>query len=129
MVIYRSISVCWGSFMVVGILSLLLFQLLGHVLVGAFNLPIPPPVLGLVLLFCYLLVRGQADESLVKTTSILLPLLPLFLIPAGAGIVQHHSLLANEWIPIAVALSVSLVASLVIVPFVFLFFIRLFRKQ
>ena len=115
--------------MIVGLLCLLLFQLLGFMVINTLNMPIPAPVMGLVLLFCYLLARGQVDESLVKVTSNLLPLLPLFLIPASAGIIQYGGLLADDWKPITVALVVSLLVSMVVVPLVFLFFIRLFGKR
>ena len=115
--------------MLVGLLYLILFQLFGHMMVVAFGLPIPSPVLGLVFLFIFLLIKGHLPESLLTVSSVLLPLLPLFLIPASAGIIEHGPLLEKDGLAIAVALLVSLTASILITPYLFIFFTRLLRKQ
>lgn len=115
--------------MLVGLLYLFLFQLFGHITVVLLGLPIPSPVMGLVYLFGFLLVKGHIPEPLVKVASTLLPLLPLFLIPASAGIVEHGGLLKEDGIAIAIALAVSLTISILVTPFIFLFFARLFNKD
>ncbi|MGB3621362.1 MAG: CidA/LrgA family protein [Ketobacter sp.] len=117
------------NIMLLGLLTLFFFQMLGYLITNLVALPIPAPVMGLVLLFIYLLIRGQVSDSMVKVTTSLLPLLPLFLIPASAGIVQHGALLEQDGIAIVVAIIVSLVLSLLFIPFVFIFFMRLFRKS
>jgi holin-like protein len=103
--------------------------MLGYLLVSSLSLPIPAAVLGLVLLFVFLLVHGHVSDSLIKVTSTILPLLPLFLIPASAGIIQHGGLLQADGVAIATALIVSLLMSILVIPFIFMFFIRLFRKN
>jgi len=114
--------------MLTGLLYLMVSQLLGYLTVIQFNLPIPSPVLGLVYLFGYLLILQHIPESLIKVASVLLPLLPLFLLPASVGIVEHGALLRENALAITVTLVVSLVIPMLITPFIFQFFIRLFHR-
>lgn len=111
--------------MLSGILQLMVFNLLGYLLVAGLGLPVPASVTGLVLLLAFLLLRGSISESLAEATSKLLPLLPLFLIPASAGVVEYGALVRNEWLPILLALVISLVVSFLITPFLFRFFVRM----
>lgn len=115
--------------MLVGFLYLFLFQLLGHITVVLFGLPIPSPVIGLVYLFCFLLAKGHIPDPLLKMATVLLPLLPLFLIPASAGIIEYGKLLQDDGFAIACALLVSLVVSILVTPYIFLFFARVFNKE
>lgn len=114
--------------MLVGLLYLFLFQLFGHITVVLVGLPIPSPVMGLVYLFGFLLIKGHIPAPLQQVASVLLPLLPLFLIPASAGIVEHGDLLKDDALAITLALLVSLIVSILVTPYLFLFFARLFRK-
>ena len=68
---------------------LLLYQLIGELIVRAFALPIPGPVIGMALLFLTLLARGRVGEELRNGTSALLQHLSLLFIPAGAGVMLH----------------------------------------
>ena|SRR3990167_2154932 len=111
--------------MLAGLLQLLLFYLLGFIAVTALHLPIPAAVAGLVLLLVFLMLRRSASESLLEATGKLLPFLPLFLIPASAGVIQHGALLQKEWLALSAAILVSTLASFVITPFIFRFYRRL----
>lgn len=115
--------------MLVGLLYLILFQMFGHIVVVAVGLPIPSPVMGLVFLFVFLLIKGHIPEPLLNVSTVLLPLLPLFLIPASAGIIEHGALLQKDGAAIAIALLVSLTISILVTPYIFLFFIRVFRNR
>lgn len=88
---------------------LLAFQLSGEVLRLALDLPLPGPVLGLVMLLLWLIVRGGPSEALRGTTSNFLQHLSLLFVPAGTGVMLHLDRLGSEWLPIAVALLVSTV--------------------
>jgi holin-like protein len=94
--------------------TLLIFQTLGEGLAYAFSLPIPGPVIGMVLLFLYLVVKSDAAPRLAPTTVEFLKHLSLLFIPAGVGIMVHAQRVAAEWLPIAAALIVSTVVSLVV---------------
>lgn len=94
--------------------TLLIFQTLGESLTYAFSLPVPGPVIGMVLLFCYLLVKRDAARKLAPTTLEFLKHLSLLFVPAGVGIMAHAQRVAAEWLPIAAALVISTVVSLVV---------------
>jgi holin-like protein len=111
-----------------GLLSLLVFNLLGFVLVSMLDLPLPAAVAGLILLFGYLMLTGSVPDSLVQATAKLLPFLPLFLIPASAGVIQYGKLLEQEWLAISLALVISSLVSFMLTPFIFRFYQRLLGR-
>ena len=90
--------------MIGGLALLLVFQLAGELIVTVTGLPIPGPVIGMLLLFCALLVRGEAPEGLEHATQGLLGILSLLFVPAGTGIVAYLALIRQEWLPITAAL-------------------------
>ncbi|MBU0602718.1 MAG: CidA/LrgA family protein [Gammaproteobacteria bacterium] len=93
--------------MLASITALLLFQLAGEVLVQWFGLPVPGPVLGMLLLFIVLIVRGGAPAALRDTANTLLQHLSLLFVPAGVGVMTHLGLFATEWLPTTVAILLS----------------------
>ncbi len=94
--------------------QLLIFQLAGEVLARGLGLPVPGPVLGMLLLFVALLVRGGPGDSLQGTSQTLLQHLSLLFVPAGTGIMVHLHRVADEWLPLLLALLVSTLATLVV---------------
>ncbi|RJG00136.1 CidA/LrgA family protein [Noviherbaspirillum saxi] len=93
---------------------LLLFQTVGETLAYAFSLPVPGPVIGMLLLFCFLIARPAMADKLAATTLEFLKHLSLLFIPAGVGIMVHAQRVASEWLPILAALLVSAIVSLVV---------------
>jgi holin-like protein len=91
---------------------LLVYQLVGEVLVLATGLPVPGPVIGMLLLFVTLLVRGSAPAWLRDTCQGLLSHLSLLFVPAGVGVLLHFKRLGAEWLPIVVALVASTVITI-----------------
>jgi len=91
---------------------LLVFQLIGEVLVQLAGLPIPGPVIGLLLLFLGLCVRGNLVAPLHETANGLLQHLSLLFVPAGVGVMVHFSRVAGEWLPILIAVIVSTALSI-----------------
>jgi holin-like protein len=87
--------------------TIFLFQLIGEIIVLVFNLPIPGPVIGMVLLFLGLIRQGTLPENLKTTAHGLLKQLGLLFVPAGSGIIAYTALLQKEWLPIAVTLIIS----------------------
>lgn len=94
--------------------TLLIFQTIGEGLAYALSLPVPGPVIGMVLLFLYLLLNDDAIEKLAPTSLGLLRHLSLLFVPAGVGIMVHFQRVATEWLPIAAALLASTVVSIVV---------------
>lgn len=87
--------------------TLLVFQTIGEILSFSLALPIPGPVLGMALLLALLLARPATIEPLRATSIELLKHLSLLFVPAGVGVMLHATRIADEWLPIAVALLVS----------------------
>lgn len=98
--------------------TLFIFQTLGEGLAFAFSLPVPGPVIGMLLLFCYLMLRKGVAEQLAPTTLEFLKHLSLLFVPAGVGIMVHAQRVAAEWVPIVAALVISAAVSLVVTAFV-----------
>ena len=96
-----------------GALTLLLvFQLAGEAIALFFAMPIPGPVIGMALLFAMLAWRGSVSEQMRATAQNLLQHLSLLFVPAGVGVMLHFQRMADEWLPIAVALVASTFAAL-----------------
>ncbi|MEY4591231.1 MAG: hypothetical protein RIR18_126 [Pseudomonadota bacterium] len=98
--------------MIPAITLLLMFQLIGEVLSNLLAIPVPGPVIGMALLFITLIVRGGASEALKSTSNGLLQNLSLLFIPAGAGILLHLNRLADDWLPITLAVLISTLLTL-----------------
>ncbi|WP_334189387.1 CidA/LrgA family protein [Noviherbaspirillum sp.] len=96
------------------ITTLLLFQTIGEGIAFALSLPVPGPVIGMVLLFIYLVVAKGAVDKLAPVSLELLKHLSLLFIPAGVGIMVHAQRVAAEWLPIALALVASTVVSIAV---------------
>lgn len=96
-----------------GVTLLLVYQLTGEILVRLLGLPIPGPVLGMVMLFVTLMIRGSAPDSLSEASSALLSHLSLLFVPAGVGMMTHFGRIADEWLPIILALFLSTVITMV----------------
>ena len=96
-----------------GITLLLVYQLVGEITVRLLGLPIPGPVLGMVMLFITLMIRGRTPESVDQASSALLSHLSLLFVPAGVGMMAHFGRIAEEWVPITLALLLSTVITMV----------------
>ena len=86
---------------------LLVCQLAGEALARLAGLPVPGPVLGLVILFVGLSIRGRIHDDLVRVTNGLLAHLSLLFVPAGVGVMLHLARIEAEWPAILVALVAS----------------------
>jgi len=103
---------------------LLLLQLIGEIFVQFFALPVPGPVIGLLLLFSALLMRGRLGDELRNTANSLLQHLSLLFVPAGAGVMIHASRVADEWLALSVALVGSTLLSMAATALTLKFFLR-----
>lgn len=93
--------------MIGSIAALLVLQLIGTIVIRVTGIPLPGPVVGMLLLFVYLLARGATPAPFERTARGLLQNLALLFVPAGVGIIAHLHAVAEQWI----ALSVTIVAS------------------
>jgi holin-like protein len=93
---------------------ILLCQLAGELVAGALSLPVPWPVLGMVLLFVLLMLRGQIPQGLDQTANGLLQSMSLLFVPAGTGVMLHFKLLGEALLPLGLALVFSTLATIVV---------------
>jgi len=93
--------------MITHLATLLGFQLLGEISVRSLNLPLPGPVLGMVLLLLFFMVRPKAAEMMSPTARGLLAHLSLLFVPAGVGVVGHAKSLGSDGPVIILALVLS----------------------
>lgn len=96
-----------------GITILLIYQSLGEISVRLFSIPVPGPILGMLLLFLTLILRRRSTTSLDEASSAILTHLSLLFVPAGVGLMVHFERIANEWLPITIALLLSTIITLI----------------
>jgi holin-like protein len=97
-----------------GITLLLLCQLAGEVVVRFTGLPLPGPVVGMVLLFVGLVVRGRVPVPLDITVKGILANFGVLFIPASVGVMVHLDAIRAEALPIAGAVVISTSLTLVV---------------
>ena len=89
-------------------------QLIGEVVVTTLEIPFPGPVIGMILMFVFLLVYGEVPEALGRVSDALLTNLSLLFVPAGVGVIVHFELLGTDVWPISAALVISTLITIVI---------------
>lgn len=93
---------------------LLVCQLAGEITVVATGVPLPGPVVGMVMLFIGLLLKGDIPKGLGKMSDGLLSNLSLLFVPAGVGVIAHAQLIGAEFLPIAISLFLSTFATILV---------------
>jgi holin-like protein len=66
-------------------------------------LPLPAPVMGLVLLYVELTIRGKLPDDLGILADRLLQLLGMLFVPAGVGVIAYLDVMKTEALPILAA--------------------------
>ncbi|HRO15780.1 MAG TPA: CidA/LrgA family protein [Paracoccus sp. (in: a-proteobacteria)] len=92
--------------------TILAFELIGEIASRAFDLPMPGPVIGMVLLLGAFRLWPALLDRLRPVGQGLLAHLSLFFVPAGVGIVAHLGLLRDYGVAMVVAIAVSTVLAL-----------------
>lgn len=113
-----------GAVVLGSITVLLLCQLAGEVVVRLLHLPMPGPVVGMLLLFIGLVVKGGIPEPLARTADGLLSHLSLLFVPAGVGVVVYLGLIREEWLPISAALLLGTLVTIAVTGAVMALFTR-----
>jgi len=89
-------------------------QLVGELISKALAIPVPGPVIGMILLFLFLVYKGSIPEKLASIADGLLSHLSLLFVPAGVGVMIHFKLLGDDMIAISAALIVSTVLTVAV---------------
>ena len=100
--------------MISGLVKLFLFQAVGE-LVSTFLIPfVPGPVIGLILLLAFLLVRKRLPADIDHVGGGILQHLGLLFVPAAVGVILYLPVLqANAW-AVAATLAVSTMATIAV---------------
>lgn len=100
--------------MLSGIVTLLLFTVIGNVLSDGLRLPVPGAVVGLILLVAYIQLKGEIGESLDNVSQFCIRYLAALFLPGLVGVFFMGDLLARQWLPIALVVVVATPVSLVL---------------
>lgn len=90
--------------MLKGIITLLIFQFLGESISKLFELLVPGPVIGMLLLLVFLIIKKSSFESLDNAVSLHLRYLALLFVPAAMGVITQSDILSKEFLAISVSL-------------------------
>ena len=102
--------------MLAGLTILLLFQCVGEVIVHGLKLPFPGPVLGLLLLMLFLVIRDrELPADLHSAGHGILRHLSLLFLPAGVGVMLYYRTLAGSLLPLFVIVIVSIAVTALVV--------------
>ena len=93
---------------------LLVCQCIGEGIVFAVRLPVPGPVIGMLVLFCALVLRPSLLDQVQSTGDALLQHLSLLFVPAGVGIFVAAATLQGQWLAIAGAVVASTLLTLAV---------------
>jgi holin-like protein len=107
-----------------GLVQILVFQGLGE-LGSYFLLPtLPGPVIGLVMLLAFLIIRGKVNPSLEFVAIGFTQNLGLLFVPAAVGVVLFLPQLKLHWFAISIALVVSVALTIAVTALVLRFMAR-----
>ena len=80
---------------------------LGQVIVGLFDLPLPPSVIGLILLFLALQTGLVKLTTIEKLAKVLMDYLVLLVVPACISIMQYLDIIRDDFWVLIIGVSVS----------------------
>jgi holin-like protein len=93
--------------MIASVATLILLPFGLEVITRSLSIPFPGSVAGYVLLLAYLAVRGETPPELRRVAEGLIRLLPLFLVPAGLGVLGQSSVTLGDVLPLAAAIVIG----------------------
>lgn len=90
--------------MIQGLSQLLVFWFLGECLHFVTQVPISGAVLGMLLLFAYLMISKRSSQGLEQTSQVLISQLSLLLLPGCAGLFFLGERMDGQWLPVLAAI-------------------------
>ncbi|MEH6470317.1 MAG: CidA/LrgA family protein [Halopseudomonas sp.] len=100
--------------MIRGFTQILLFWILGESLQFLTNMPISGNVLGMLLLFGWLMLRQRVSLGLEQSSQALIAQLSLLLLPGGVGLFFLGERMQGQWFPVLSATIVGTLLSMVL---------------
>ncbi|SHH80208.1 CidA/LrgA family protein [Ferrimonas marina] len=98
--------------LLLGFAGLIGLWLLGEGLSELLSLPIPGSVIGMLLLFIGLVIRGREPQAITQASDGLLRYLGLLFVPAGVGLMVYIELIKEAWLPATVAILLATLITL-----------------
>ena len=113
--------------MLIAIFTILVLQLIGEALQKYFNLSIPGPVIGLILMLLTLMITNSKKlnmltplrTNIINTSETLLSYLSLLFVPIGVGVVMHLQLLEMQLLRILVVILIGTMSTMIFTSLVF----------
>ena len=113
--------------MLIAIFTILVLQLIGEALQKYFNLSIPGPVIGLILMLLTLMMTNSKKlnmltplrTNIINTSETLLSYLSLLFVPIGVGVVMHLQLLEMQLLRILVVILIGTKSTMIFTSLVF----------
>ncbi|MFT5117638.1 MAG: holin-like protein [Kiritimatiellia bacterium] len=105
--------------MLYGFFIIMSCQLIGELMVLFSGFPVPGAILGMIILFVGLSIKGEVHNSLDEVANVLIKNLGLLFVPAGAGVSSYTALMAKQWDVILIASVTSTVLTLLSCAWIF----------
>jgi holin-like protein len=113
--------------LLIAIFTILVLQLIGEALQKYFNLSIPGPVIGLILMLLTLMITNSKKlnmlaplrTNIINTSETLLGYLSLLFVPIGVGVVMHLQLLEMQLLRILVVILIGTMSTMIFTSLVF----------
>jgi len=105
---------------------ILICQLVGEMISRSFNLPLPGPVWGMIILLIALYFYTPLQKIMSPLTDGILSHLSLLFVPAGVGIVGHFGVLGGQGLGLVFALIGSTVLTITVTAYAFVCVANLF---
>jgi holin-like protein len=86
---------------------------IGDAVAESLAVPVPGAAIGMMVLASVFAVRGGADSASEQIFDVTAPHIPLFFVPAAAGIVASTDLLARAWLSVCVAIVLGTAVTLI----------------
>lgn len=100
--------------MLTSLTIIILCQLLGETIVLLSGMPIPGAVVGMAILFFWLVIKKGISASLEKVSGVLHRYLALLFVPAGVGIINNTDFLLQWWAPFTASIVAGTVITIAI---------------
>lgn len=111
--------------MLQSITRILVFQIAGEFIARFWNLSVPGPVIGMVLLLAAFFLKDDLLDGVRSTAGFLLANLSLLFVPAGVGIMRHGERFMNEGFGIIATLVLSTLIAMLVTAWTILWVERL----
>lgn len=98
--------------MIAGLVQILFFQCAGELISKSLLPSLPGPVIGLVLLLCWLVIRGETPAPLAGVAEAFSRYLGLLFVPAAVGVVMYLPQLRDQGWGVLLALVISTVLTI-----------------